>query len=149
MREVGERSAGVIVFHAADRSGGAWEYLLLRYRTGGHWSFSKGHVEAGESDWQAALRELCEETGLHGIEPIPGFYHQVRYRFHRGEQPVDKQVSYFLAASPHANAVLSGEHTELGWFPYAQARERLTYDTDRRLLDQAQARLSNAAEQPR
>ena len=27
----------------------------------------KGHVEAGESDAQAALREVCEETGYCGI----------------------------------------------------------------------------------
>ena len=149
MGGVGERSAGVIVFHAADRSGGTRRYLLLRSTTGRHWSFPKGHVEAGESDWQAALRELREETGLDSIEPIPGFYHQVRYQFRRGEQLVDKQVSYFLAASTHADAVLSGEHTESGWLPFAQARECLTYDTDRRLLDQAQARLSGATEQPR
>lgn len=140
MHEV-ERSAGVIVFHAADRAGGAWEYLLLRSRTGRHWSFPKGHVEAGESDWQAALRELREETGLDGVKPVPNVYHQIRYRFRRGERPVDKQVSYFLAASAHASVALSGEHSEFDWLPFDQARERLTYDTDRRLLDQAQAHL--------
>lgn len=136
MREV-ERSAGVIVFHAPDGPGGAREYLLLRSRTGGHWSFPKGHVEAGESDWQAALRELREETALDEVKPAPGFYHQVHYQFRRGDQPVDKEVSYFLAASEHANVALSNEHTELAWLPYEQARQGLTYDNDRRLLDQA------------
>ena len=36
--------------------------LLLRYKGGG-WTFPKGHIEAGERDEEAAVREVREETG--------------------------------------------------------------------------------------
>ena len=140
MTRLGERSAGVIVFHAVGPQAPR-AYLLLRSRTGGHWGFPKGHVETGESDWQAAVRELQEETGLDNVEPVSGFYHLTRYRFQRAGQWVNKQVGYFLAHTVHTDTALSGEHTELNWMPFSQARERLTYDNDRRLLQQAQAHL--------
>lgn len=43
--------------------GGKREYLLL-LQTNACWSFPKGHMEAGETEQQTALRELREETGL-------------------------------------------------------------------------------------
>ncbi len=39
--------------------------IVLVYRTRQKdWSFPKGHVESGESDVEAANREVAEETGL-------------------------------------------------------------------------------------
>lgn len=54
------KSCGVIPFR---RSGADREYLIL-LQTNGCWSFPKGHMEAGETENQTALRELLEETGL-------------------------------------------------------------------------------------
>jgi 8-oxo-dGTP diphosphatase len=42
-------------------------FLLKRANTGyrdGEWAMPAGHVESGETPEQAALRELCEETGV-------------------------------------------------------------------------------------
>lgn len=61
------KSCGVIPFR---RRGGKKEYLILLQK-GGSWSFPKGHMEAGETEEQTALRELWEETGLHA-KLIPG-----------------------------------------------------------------------------
>ncbi len=42
------------------------DYFLTVYgRRASIWSFPKGHVEAGESDWQCAMREFVEETGMY------------------------------------------------------------------------------------
>ena len=46
------------------RNRGEREYLIL-LQTNNCWSFPKGHMEAGESEEETALRELREETGLH------------------------------------------------------------------------------------
>jgi len=54
------KSCGVIPFR---RNGQEREYLIL-LQTNNCWSFPKGHMEAGETEEQTALRELLEETGL-------------------------------------------------------------------------------------
>ena len=59
-----EKSCGVLVLR---QQVDELYVVLLRHRFGGHWSFPKGHVEAGESERQTALREVREETGLTGI----------------------------------------------------------------------------------
>ncbi len=42
------------------------DYFLSVYgRRASVWSFPKGHVESGESDWQCAIREFVEETGMY------------------------------------------------------------------------------------
>ena len=55
-----EYSAGVIVFK---RDRGKLKYLVIKSFTGVH-GFPKGHIEAGESEKEAAIREVLEETGL-------------------------------------------------------------------------------------
>ena len=54
------KSCGVIPFRW---NNGEKEYLIL-LQTNNCWSFPKGHMEAGETEKQTALRELFEETGL-------------------------------------------------------------------------------------
>ena len=46
------------------------EFLIL-LQTNSCWSFPKGHMEAGETEVQTALRELHEETGL-TADLVPG-----------------------------------------------------------------------------
>ena len=65
-----EKSCGVLVLRQQEDE---LYVVLLRHRFGGHWSFPKGHVEAGESERQTALREVREETGLTGIKLMDGF----------------------------------------------------------------------------
>jgi 8-oxo-dGTP pyrophosphatase MutT (NUDIX family) len=58
-------SCGVIPWRLTP--GGEREYLLIQHNAG-HWSFPKGHPEAGEDDLVAARRELAEETGIEAVE---------------------------------------------------------------------------------
>ena len=62
-----QKSCGVIPYRW---NGTKKEYLIL-LQNNHCWSFPKGHMEAGESEEQTALRELLEETGL-TAHLIPG-----------------------------------------------------------------------------
>ena len=54
------KSCGVLVYRDEN---GVREYLLA-LQMGDNWSIPKGHMEAGETEEETALRELFEETGV-------------------------------------------------------------------------------------
>lgn len=57
-----EQRAGGIVFR---KNNGQIEYLLVTSNSNKErWIFPAGHVEAGETDEEAALREVAEEAGV-------------------------------------------------------------------------------------
>ena len=68
------RSAGVLVYRIPPRRKGP-EFLVLDY--GRFWDYPKGHVEKGEDDVAAALREMREETGVAQVELHEGFRHEM------------------------------------------------------------------------
>ena len=57
------KSCGVLVYRDEN---GVREYLLA-LQIGDNWSIPKGHMEAGETEDETALRELFEETGLTAV----------------------------------------------------------------------------------
>ncbi|MBS3739992.1 NUDIX domain-containing protein [Candidatus Bipolaricaulota bacterium] len=136
---VKEVSAGIITLKKAS---GDRRYLLLRHENGGHWSFPKGHLEEGETAKEAAVRELYEETRLEVFEFVNGFRREINYSYKREGRKVAKSVIYFLAFVPRDLEVnLSPEHLDFIWLPYREARKRLTYGNDQRLLDRAEVKL--------
>lgn len=84
------------------------------------------------------MREVREETGVTGrvVAPLPG----VEYWFiERGQRRVHKRVDYFLltyvsgdAADFDANEVSGAE-----WFPWDEGIARLTFDNERKVVQQA------------
>lgn len=56
-----EKSCGVLAYRMVD---GVRKYLLVFQHYSQCWSLPKGHMEAGETEADTALRELREETGL-------------------------------------------------------------------------------------
>ena len=135
-----EKSCGALVFRLPEdvASPAPPDILLIRHRKGGHWSFPKGHVEAGESERQTALREVREETGLR-IKLVSGFRHSVEYAPKPG---VQKQVVYFLGYE--IGGLLrpqEEEISELKWASIAEAAGLVTFANDKRLIRLAKKRL--------
>jgi 8-oxo-dGTP pyrophosphatase MutT (NUDIX family) len=138
-----EHSAGFVVYQVQQ---GTRRYLLLRHRGDGHWAFPKGRIERGEEPEQAARRETREETGIEKLKVIPNFRTESRYRFRRGDRPIEKRVVYFLAEAAGTEVRLSHEHCDSMWLDPSEARRVLTFSEGHRVLDQAEARLSKEAE---
>ena len=136
-----ERSAGVLVFRRD--ANGRRLFLLLDY--GRHWDYPKGHLEAGEDDETAALRELREETGLCGVSLVDGFSHTVTYHFYSSRKKhVEKDVIFFAAevaggggGGTGAAVTLSHEHRAYAWLDRESAMGQVTFDNARDVLRSA------------
>lgn len=122
-------SAGAVIFYRGTRI----EYLLLRST---YWGFAKGHIEPGEDERTAALREVREEAGLE-VNLLDGFREVDTWSFLRQGERVEKQAVYFLGQAKNRLARLSREHTEMIWLPFEEALARLNYEGGRVILEKA------------
>jgi bis(5'-nucleosidyl)-tetraphosphatase len=102
--------------------------LLIQHRSGGHWSFPKGHAEAGESPMQTAIRELAEETGLSVVRFIEHEPFMEQYHIEKNGVPTDKTVIYFLAEIRNEEISLQdAELIQYQWVSIEQASRIVTF----------------------
>lgn len=128
-----EFSAGFILFRNTPEGP---RFLLLDY--GKHWDYAKGHLEEGETAWQAAVRELREETGIRQVDRVGRFQRDMHYAFYSSKKGhIAKTVTYFLGRTRAEKVTLSEEHEGSAWLPYEAAMQRLTYDNAREVLQAA------------
>ncbi|MGN0463343.1 MAG: bis(5'-nucleosyl)-tetraphosphatase, partial [Acutalibacteraceae bacterium] len=99
-----------------------------------HWGFPKGHIEAGESEKETAVRETKEETGL-DIDIIDGFSCKSEYTI---QGKVEKAVVIFLAKARNNNVVKQEEEIdEFIWVDFNAAMRMLKFENDRNILIKA------------
>lgn len=79
-----------------------------------------GHVDPGEDEWQAAIRETKEEAGIDAdkLEIHKDFKHVMYYDTKEGH----KSVTYWLARYLESKEVaLSDEHQNMKWLPLKES----------------------------
>lgn len=133
-----EITAGIIVFR---RTSEGLKFLIL-YHRGGYWNFPKGHIDAEEKSWQAALREVREETGLKSTELrfVQNFKERQEFVFNREKEKVFKVVILFLAETRQPRITVSYEHAGYGWFAFPDAKKIMgKYKDNVRILENAYA----------
>jgi bis(5'-nucleosidyl)-tetraphosphatase len=113
---------------------GQWMVLLIHHLNGNHWGFPKGHKDEGESDFEAACRELKEETGLLADRCVQEEPFVETFEFRRRGQKVEKTVSYFVATVNGEVAIQQEEIREARWLSFADAENRLTFNEARLIL---------------
>ncbi|MBI2096129.1 MAG: transcription antitermination factor NusB [Candidatus Taylorbacteria bacterium] len=108
-----ETLAGAVV---AAVSGGE-TYLALVHDVFGHWTLSKGHLEAGENVKKGVQRVINEEIGLEiAVKEELGKNEYVASDPEKGK--IRKQVIYFFAEAPFEELKLkkSGGLDDAAWF---------------------------------
>ncbi|WP_285750093.1 NUDIX hydrolase [Lentzea sp. NBRC 105346] len=133
LKTVDETSAGGLVLDADQRAA-----VIGRLDRRGKllWSLPKGHIEAGETAEETAVREVAEETGIHSrvLHPLGS----IDYWFVADDRRVHKTVHHFLLEA--LGGELSDEDvevTEVAWVPLGELDERLAYADERRLVRRA------------
>ena len=130
-----EKSCGALVVR---REQDRYYILMIRHKAGGNRSFPKGHMEAGETEYATALREVMEETSCR-IAIVSDFRATVNYRPSPG---VMKEVVYFLAFTTDANIkAREGEIAEVEWIPLEEAEQCLAHDNDKTVFRAAMERM--------
>lgn len=123
------RAAGGVVLRSTNER---VEVLLVHRPRYDDWTFPKGKARPGETDEQAALREVEEETGYRctlGPEIARTTYLDARGR--------EKSVRYWVMTVDEGAFAPNDEVDVVVWLTPEHARERLSYDPDRTVLDLA------------
>lgn len=140
----GSPTVRVIDCHVARETAEGWQYLVLQRAAGhldaGHWRVVTGKIEAGETAWQAALRELREETAL-----VPTRLLAVPYvnQFYEWQHDRINAIPVFVAVvAPDAVLELDAEHVAHRWFEVEEAIAHLGWPGQREGLRAADMLLS-------
>ncbi len=97
----------------------------------------KGHMEAGESRQQAALREVHEESGLTGLEILSDLgYQQVRFVFN-GMRYVRDESYFLMTVPPGVEHNQPEQQFERRWLTWRDASTQLTFEAEREWVRRA------------
>lgn len=115
-----EHSAGSIIYREKD---GQPEFLIVESVLHHTWGFPKGHLEPGETEEDAAKREVAEEVGLHPEFDF-NFRRETNYPTEEGTM---KKVAFFLSKFVSAQHVVDQKEEILNskWINLNEAKEYL------------------------
>jgi 8-oxo-dGTP pyrophosphatase MutT (NUDIX family) len=101
----------------------------------------KGHPDGDETAEQAATREVSEEAGV--TAELIDKLGDVQYSYERNRRRIVKRVEFFLFEY-RSGDVADHDHEieDARWMPLEEAREALSYDGEREMIDRALSRLS-------
>ncbi len=140
---VEEVSAGGIVVDAS--TSGFNVAIIARLNRGGRleWCLPKGHPENTETNEQAAVREIEEETGIRGdIRTALG---SIDYWFTVSGHRVHKTVHHYLLIATGGDLTIENdpdhEAVDVAWVPLAELGRKLSFPNERRIADIAREML--------
>ena len=141
---VRETSAGGIVVEQ-HLDGPRAAVILRRNRAGRlEWCLPKGHQEHGESLEETAVREVREETGIHGRVVAP--LGTIDYWFSVQDRRIHKVVHHYLLEALGGLLDVAGdpdaEAEDAAWVPMGRLVDQLTFPNERRIAHAAAVHLT-------
>jgi 8-oxo-dGTP pyrophosphatase MutT (NUDIX family) len=102
----------------------------------------KGHADPGETQVEAALREVREEAGVEA--ELREQLGAVRYWYMRDGRRIAKQVDFYLF-DYRAGDVRDHDHEveSARWMPLEEATRALTYEGEREMVARALSRIAS------
>ena len=113
------------------------EQVFLLFDDHGEWVMPKGVIRNQNRSNDVALWRVEDEAGIHAR--IIGIAGNTRYTFYSTsrEKEVSNRIQWFAMEADDASFHISFEQGFLhgGYYPIAEAREKLTHDCDKEILD--------------
>ncbi|HEY5610864.1 MAG TPA: NUDIX hydrolase [Thermoanaerobaculia bacterium] len=129
-KTVREHSAGGAVLRMHD---GIVEVAMIATKKKTRWGLPKGAVSQGETEEQAAVREVEEETGLRA--EIVGPPETIEYFFRGGSALIQKRVDFYLMRFLGGDIRPQLEEVDdAAWIPLPEAIQKAAFDSERKLL---------------
>ncbi len=125
--DVDVEAAGAVLWRPGPA--GEIEIALVHRPRYDDWSLPKGKLDKGETEADAAVREIAEETGYRAL--LANRLGEVRYQVPEGR----KLVHYWSARADGGEFVPNSEVDELRWLGVNAADALLSYRRDNDVLD--------------
>ena len=111
-----------------------------------NWGFPKGHLEDGEAPADAALREVCEETGLVSVRLV-GAIQTIDWYFRFRGSLVHKVCHFYLLETDSEATTPQREEgiTACRWESFDSAVGLVAYENAREVLKKAFGMLNGGA----
>ncbi|MFZ9857077.1 MAG: NUDIX hydrolase [Roseiflexaceae bacterium] len=116
-------AAGCVIVRYQDHQ----PLFLLIHDQYGHWTFPKGHLDAGESSEAAAEREVYEETGITGS--LGAHVTTIYYDVTKKGRTFRKQVDWYLLVTTQTDVTPQAEEGihDYAWIPANVVESHLGY----------------------
>lgn len=113
-----------------------YRVLLLKRTTSvlrGEWCYIGGAIEKGEKAWEAAFREVEEETGVTKVDLY------VSNKFDQFYSPMEEYIyiaPVFVGFVDSAQSItLNDEHSEFQWLTFHEAKEQASLPGNMEVLE--------------
>ncbi len=123
------RAAGGVVWRVNETTGAVEVFLVHRPKYD-DWTIPKGKVDPGETDEQAAVREVEEETGFHCVVG-----HELAGSAYVDRKGRPKTVRYWEMTIASGEFTPSEEVDVAQWLSLRDAVPRLSYERDEDVLE--------------
>ena len=138
MKTVDDISYGIVPYI---REEGVLQFFLIHQfsKWGGdyYWVFPKGHAEGEESPEETARRELEEETQLQLASLDTERTFEIKYEFTIDGTLTKKTSVFYIGEAAAKSFVLQEDEViDAAWLTYEEAREKITYENTKQLLDE-------------